>query len=81
MKEGVVPYKRNVWVYVPKQYGADTPVPFIIAQDGGGYVKTLIPALDTLIHEKRVPVMAMPLSMSMNWRSSCPLMATQYVQS
>jgi enterochelin esterase-like enzyme len=57
-KDGVVPYKRNVWVYVPKQYAADTPVPFIIAQDGGGYVKTLIPALDTLIHEKRVPVMA-----------------------
>src|SRR4029079_267030 len=31
---------------------------FIITQDGGGYVKTLIPALDTLIHEKRVPVIA-----------------------
>jgi enterochelin esterase-like enzyme len=55
---GVVPYKRKVWVYVPKQYIADTAVPFIVAQDGGGYVKTLIPALDTLIHEKRIPVMA-----------------------
>jgi len=55
---GVVPYKRKVWVYVPKQYEADTAVPFIVAQDGGGYVKTLIPALDTLIHEKRIPVMA-----------------------
>src|ERR1700735_3506912 len=55
---GVVPYKRKVWVYVPKQYVAGTAVPFIIAQDGGGYVKTLIPALDTLIHEKRVPLMA-----------------------
>jgi enterochelin esterase-like enzyme len=55
---GVVPYKRKVWVYVPKQYEANSAVPFIIAQDGGGYVKTLIPALDTLIHEKRVPVMA-----------------------
>ena len=55
---GVVPYKRKVWVYVPKQYVAGTAIPFIIAQDGGGYVKTLIPALDTLIHEKRVPVMA-----------------------
>ena len=55
---GVVPYKRKVWVYVPKQYVAGTAIPFIIAQDGGGYVRTLIPALDTLIHEKRVPVMA-----------------------
>ena len=57
-KDGAVPYKRNVWVYVPKQYVAGTTIPFIIAQDGGGYVKTLIPVLDTLIHEKRVPVMA-----------------------
>ncbi len=57
-KDGVVPYKRNVWVYVPKQYEAGTAIPFIIAQDGGGYVKTLIPALDTLIHEKRIPVLA-----------------------
>jgi enterochelin esterase-like enzyme len=56
-KPGVVPYKRKVWVYVPKQYVAGKAVPFIIAQDGGGYVKTLPPALDTLIHEKRVPVM------------------------
>jgi enterochelin esterase-like enzyme len=55
---GVVPYKRKVWVYVPKQYVAGTATPFIITQDGGGYVKTLIPALDALIHEKRVPVMA-----------------------
>ncbi len=55
---GVVPYKRKVWVYVPKQHLAGTAVPFIIAQDGGGYLKTLVPALDTLIHEGRVPVMA-----------------------
>ena len=57
-RSGVVPYKRKVWVYVPKQYVAGTAVPFIIAQDGGGYVKTLIPVLNTLINEKRVPVMA-----------------------
>lgn len=57
-KKDGVPYKRNVWVYVPKQHTGDAAIPFIIAQDGGGYVKTLIPALDTLIHEKRVPVMA-----------------------
>ena len=55
---GVVPYKRKVWVYVPKQYVAGTAIPFIVAQDGGGYLRTLVPALDTLIHERRVPVMA-----------------------
>jgi enterochelin esterase family protein len=55
---GVVPYKRKVWVYVPKQFVSGTAIPFIIAQDGGGYLKTLIPALDTLINEKRIPVMA-----------------------
>src|SRR4051812_23562458 len=32
-KDGVVPYKRNVWVYVPKQYEAGTAIPFIVAQD------------------------------------------------
>ena len=55
---GVVPYQRKVWVYVPQQYVAGTALPFLIAQDGGGYVRTLIPALDTLIHERRVPAMA-----------------------
>jgi enterochelin esterase family protein len=55
---GVAPYRRKVWVYVPRQYTAGTAIPFVIAQDGGGYVKTLVPALDTLIHERRVPPMA-----------------------
>ncbi len=55
---GVVPYQRKVWVYVPKQHVAGSSLPFVIAQDGGGYVRTLIPALDTLIHQGRVPVMA-----------------------
>ncbi len=49
------PYKRDVWVYVPKQYVPGTPAPFIIVQDGGGYVKRLSTALDNLIFEKRVP--------------------------
>jgi len=57
-KPGVTPYKRKVVVYVPKQYVKGTAAPFIVAQDGGGYVKTVSAALDTLIHEKRVPVMA-----------------------
>jgi enterochelin esterase-like enzyme len=56
-KPGVVPYERKVWVYVPKQYVPGTPAPFIIAQDGGGYVKVLPPILDNMIHERRLPVM------------------------
>jgi enterochelin esterase-like enzyme len=55
---GVVPYKRKVWVYVPAGYEAGKELPLIVAQDGGGYLKTLVPALDTLIHEKRLPAMA-----------------------
>ena len=56
-KPGVTPYKRKVAVYVPKQYVAGTPAPFIVAQDGLGYMGALPKALDTLIHEKRVPAM------------------------
>ena len=29
------PYTRNVWAYVPAQYVAGTPAPFIVVQDGG----------------------------------------------
>ena len=56
-KPGVTPYERKVWVYVPQQYKSGTAAPFIIAQDGGGYVKSLIPILDNMIHEKRLPAM------------------------
>jgi enterochelin esterase family protein len=56
-KTGVVPYKRKVCVYVPKQYVAGTEAPFIIAQDGLGYKGVLPPVLDTMIAEKRLPVM------------------------
>src|SRR6476619_6536006 len=28
-QQGVVPYKRKVWVYVPKQHEGDAPIPFI----------------------------------------------------
>jgi enterochelin esterase family protein len=56
---GVVPYERPVAVYVPAQYRSGTPAPFIVVQDGASpkYRSTLPPVLDTLIHEKRVPVM------------------------
>ena len=68
------PYTRRVSVYVPKQYVAGTPAPFIIAQDGGGYVKTLAPILDNMIQQQRVPVMwwnfrnALPV----RWSHSAP---------
>ena len=56
---GVVPYTRRVAVYVPAQYVAGTPAPFIVAQDGlsAHYRGNLPPILDNLIHEKRVPAM------------------------
>jgi enterochelin esterase family protein len=55
----VVPYTRQVAVYVPAQYVPGTPAPFIVVQDGMSptYRSNLPPILDTLIHEKRVPPM------------------------
>jgi enterochelin esterase family protein len=54
-----VPYARRVAVYVPAQYVRGKPAPFIVAQDGlsANYRERIPPILDTLIHEKRVPVM------------------------
>lgn len=49
------PYTRRVAVYVPKQYVAGTEAPFIVGADGPD--RLLFPALDNLIHQKRVPVM------------------------
>ena len=47
-------------MYVPAQYVAGTPAPFIVVQDGmsATYRNNLPPILDNLIHEKRVPAMA-----------------------
>lgn len=56
-KEGVVPYKRQVWVYVPRQYKPGTPAPLLVCQDGKNYWRYLVPILDNMIHEKRLPVM------------------------
>jgi enterochelin esterase-like enzyme len=52
------PYKRAVSVYVPNQYVNGTPAPFIVVQDGQGYVARMRNALDNLIAQKRVPVIA-----------------------
>jgi enterochelin esterase family protein len=51
------PYKRGVWVYVPSQYVAGTPAPFIVAQDGRGYTNRLPVVLDNMINDHRLPVM------------------------
>src|SRR5665213_221855 len=49
------PYTRRVTVYVPQQYVAGTPAPFIVGADGPD--RDLFTALDNLIAEHRVPVM------------------------
>lgn len=54
---GVVPYRRQVCVYVPKQYVPGTPAPFMVVQDGMGYTNLVASVLDTMIHEHRLPVM------------------------
>ena len=56
-RPGVVPYRRAVCVYIPKQYVPGTPAPFIVVQDGMGYTNRLPVILDNMIHEHRVPVM------------------------
>jgi len=54
---GIVPYRRQVCVYVPKQYVEGTRAPFIVAQDGMSYTNQLSAVLDNMINEKRLPVM------------------------
>ncbi len=51
------PYTRTVWVYVPKQYVPGTPAPFMVVQDGYGYLNRLPRVLDNLIAQKRVPAL------------------------
>ena len=61
---GVVPYRRQVCVYVPKQYVAGTPAPFIVVQDGMGYTNLLPRVLDNMIQEKRLPTMIAVMAVS-----------------
>jgi enterochelin esterase-like enzyme len=49
-------YSRQVAVYVPKQYVPGSAAPFIVGADGPD--RALFTALDNLIAEHRVPVMA-----------------------
>lgn len=50
-----VPYTRRIAVYVPAQYVAGTPAPFIVGADGPDPL--LFTALDNLIAAGRVPAM------------------------
>src|SRR5688572_15612841 len=60
-------FQRQVAVYIPAGYVPNTPTPFIVVQDGQGYVRNeaannpqtdrafMPPMLDNLIYEKRIP--------------------------
>ena len=49
----VVPYQRQVIVYIPAGYTPGKAAPFIVAHDGLWYRNDLIHALDNLIFEKK----------------------------
>src|SRR6185503_13157631 len=58
-------FQRQVVVYIPAGYVANTPMPFIVVQDGPGYVgadgvgvtdKAFMPPMpDNLLYEQRIP--------------------------
>ena len=54
-------YERHVYVYVPKQYVPGTQAPFMVVQDGRGYVKRMANILDNMIAAKRLPPMIVVL--------------------
>ena len=51
------PYQRKACVYIPADYKAGTAAPFIVVQDGMGYKGKLVPVLDNMIAEHRLPAM------------------------
>lgn len=53
-----LPFDRAVSVYVPQQYVTGTAAPFIVVQDGIRFYRdTMVPVLDNMIHQRRLPVM------------------------
>jgi iron(III)-enterobactin esterase len=52
-------YERHVYVYVPKQYVPGTQAPFMVVQDGRGYVKRMVNIMDNMIAAKRLPPMVL----------------------
>jgi enterochelin esterase-like enzyme len=55
-------YERHVYVYIPKQYTAGTPAPFMVVQDGRSYVKRMVNIMDNMIAAKRLPPMVLILA-------------------
>lgn len=51
------PYRRDIFVYIPAGYRRGREVPFIVVQDGRDYAARMAAALDSLIAQKRVPMM------------------------
>ncbi len=51
------PYERKCAVFIPKQYVAGKPAPFIVVQDGMGYSKRVSTVLENLIADRKLPVM------------------------
>ena len=55
--------KSNYWIWVPAQYSASTPAALMVVQDGHMYINReapndcILPALDNLIAEHKIPVM------------------------
>ena len=54
-KPEVAPYERQLAVYVPHGNDPKAAAPFIVLNDGMGYVGNVVPCLDTLVAEGRVP--------------------------
>jgi enterochelin esterase family protein len=52
----IVPYRRNVTVYIPSQYVPGAPAPFLVAQDSLGS-RELPTILDSMIAAHRLPAM------------------------
>jgi enterochelin esterase family protein len=51
------PFTRDVWVYVPQQYVDGSEAPFMVVQDGGGFVEVVTAALDTMIDAGDLPAL------------------------
>ena len=50
------PYQRHVYVYIPKQV-KPANAPFMVVQDGHGYINRMAPVLDNMIAAHRLPAM------------------------
>ena len=49
------PYQRHVYVYIPRQVKPNAP--FMVVQDGRGYIRRMAPVLDNMIAAHRLPAM------------------------